>query len=62
MPFLELVIGASLPLRGANAAPWEKFVNVVAPSYRLPLCPTVGVDMWPRHQLLETWFFLKDKI
>ena len=32
----ELVTGASLPPRSADAAAWEKFMNVVAPSYRLP--------------------------
>ena len=51
--FLELVIGASLPLQSADAAGWETFI-VVAPSYRLP--SRGGADMFPRHQFLETWF------
>ena len=54
--FLELVLGASLPLRSADAAAWEKFSNVVALSYRLPSGHTLGVDMLPRHQFSETWF------
>ena len=54
--FLELIIGASLSLRSADAAAWEKLINVVAPSYRLPSRHTFGVDMLPRHQLLENWF------
>ena len=60
--FLELVIGASLPLRSADAAAWETLINVVAPSYRLPSRHTFGVGMLPRQQLLENWFFLKDDI
>ena len=54
--FLELIIGAALSLRSADAAAWEKLINVVAPSYRLPSRHTFGVDMLPRHQLLENWF------
>ena len=48
--FLEFVIGAFPPLQSADAAAWEKFINVVAPSYRLPSrhAPRPRADMLPR--------------
>ena len=53
--FLELVVGASMPLRSAHAAAWEKLVKLVVRSYSLPSRHTFAVDNLPRHQILENW-------